>query len=65
VQEVELDFSPADVNNAERFAALLALVQALGEATGCEVVVTPENEPDSPFLRYDVARASVTCSLSG
>lgn len=50
---MELDFSPSDVDSAESFAALLAVVQSLGEATRCEVLVTPENEKNRAFLRYD------------
>jgi hypothetical protein len=62
--EVELDFSPAEVDSAERFAALLSVGQAIGEATGCDVVVTPENEREVAFLRYDAGRRSVVCTCA-
>jgi len=52
-REVELDFAPSDIDGPQRFDSLVALLRGLASATGREVLVTPENQSDRPFLRYD------------
>jgi len=58
-EDVELDFAPAEVNAADRFVTLLSVVVAIGEATGCDVIVTSENQRDLAFLRYEAAKKTV------
>jgi hypothetical protein len=49
--DVELDFVPNIVRGQEALDALCSFLRALAEATGKDVIVTPENLPSSPILR--------------
>ena len=48
--EVELDLDPRDVDSPDRFAQLLTFMQELAREAGHKVILTPENEPEAPFL---------------
>ena len=57
--EIEFDFVPHEIDSPERLQALLEFVEGLGRSTGKTVVVTPENNPEWAFLRYDPHRAAI------
>ena len=48
--QVELDIDPREVDSPAKFAAALALMTALAQATRRNVVMTPENVYDHPLL---------------
>ena len=58
-EDVELDFSPSEVDTADRFSSLVSVVLAIGKATGRDVIVTPENQKEAAFMRYDAAKADI------
>jgi hypothetical protein len=58
VCEIELDIDPREVNS-ETFRSLLTFLCRLGDELGCDVVLTPENVPSLPILRYVHERARV------
>ena len=57
--EIEFDFVPNEIDTPQRLQALLEFVEGLGRSTGKTVVVTPENQPEWAFLRYDPHRSVV------
>src|SRR5262245_7821502 len=58
-EDVELDFSPSDVDTADRFRSLVSVVLAIGKATRRDVIVTPENQKEAAFIRYDAATGDI------
>jgi hypothetical protein len=62
--EIELDFWPEDVDGPEHFEALVRFVRGLGRASGQDVIVTPENCPESPLIRYAAREDEVVACRS-
>ena len=56
-EQIEFDLDPREVN-ADRWPALLGFLASLGELLGRDVVLTPENFPEGPIVRYDFRRQS-------
>jgi hypothetical protein len=52
VDEIELSFGPEEVQDQASLDSLGRFVAGLSKATGCDVLVTPENMPDRPILQY-------------
>ncbi|MBL6991530.1 MAG: hypothetical protein ISR65_17225 [Bacteriovoracaceae bacterium] len=50
--EIEMDFSPKDVQSNKDFIALISLVKELGIILKKNVNVTPENLPESKIISY-------------
>jgi hypothetical protein len=57
--EIELSLAPNDVNSPDRLDALAEFLSMLGRGTRRDVLLTPENLPTSPILRYSVSSSSV------
>ena len=57
--EIEMDFWPEDVDGPRQLETLVNFLGGLGRAAGRDVIVTPENCPEAPLLRYEVARNDV------
>jgi hypothetical protein len=51
-QEIECDFVPNDITSQKDLDILLSFVRKIGFFTGREVVITPENCLDAPFITY-------------
>jgi hypothetical protein len=63
--EIELDFWPEDVDGPQRLEALAQFITGLGRATGQDVIVTPENTPEAPLIRYTATRDEVVACAIG
>ena len=66
-EQLELDLDPSEVDSPSRLECLTAFMRRLGQALQRTVVLTPENCPESPFIRYDPRsnEASYHPSLEG
>ena len=51
--EIEFDLHPRAIDSQAQYSRLLGFIRALGHAVGKAVVLTPENCPDYPYVRYD------------
>lgn len=51
--EIEFDLDPRAIDSQAQYSRLLGFIRALGHAVGKAVILTPENEPDYPYVRYD------------
>lgn len=51
--EIEFDLDPRAIADQTRLDRLLAFMQMLGQLLRKEVILTPEDMPERPFLRYD------------
>jgi hypothetical protein len=51
-KEIEFDLDPRQVNTEEKEQGVIEFIRALGRLLGQEVILTPENWRESPFLRY-------------
>jgi hypothetical protein len=58
--EIEFDLDPREVDDADRFEALVGFLRRLGELTDKTVLLTPENHQQSPILRYSPDTREVT-----
>ena len=58
-EEIELSLAPNDISSADRLDALAEFLSILGTRTGRDVLLTPENLPASPILRYSVSSGAV------
>ncbi|MEZ4410040.1 MAG: hypothetical protein R3A52_26730 [Polyangiales bacterium] len=58
--EFELDFVPSDIDGPERFGSLVSFLRDLSRATERDVIVTPENQRDRPFLKCDSRSEKIT-----
>jgi len=56
-EEIEADVDPREITSQLDLDALLAFIQKLGDATHKCANLTPENQPDKPFLIYDPTTA--------
>jgi hypothetical protein len=54
VEEIEVDFSPEELQGQEQLDAVCAFLRAVGRRLGKPMVLTPENAPDRPLIGYDV-----------
>ena len=57
--EIELSLAPNDISSPDRLDALAEFLRTLGRRIGRDVLLTPENLPTSPILRYSVSSGSV------
>jgi hypothetical protein len=51
--QIELDISPREVDSPERFAALLEVIQFIGNGLQREVRLAHENDWERPFILYE------------
>lgn len=58
--EIELDIQPREVKEQAQHEAILNFVQSLSEKLGKMAFITPENEPESPYLSFDPERHAWT-----
>lgn len=56
--QIELDIDPREVDRAERFAQLCAFIESVGLVLERSVLLTHENRPECPFIRFDSATRS-------
>jgi hypothetical protein len=49
--QIEFDVNPSDVNSPERLDELFNFMKGLANAVGKDVILTGENEPESPLFR--------------
>jgi len=52
-QEIELDLDPREITASAKLDQLLQLMRRLGQAVHRPVVLTPENSPELPIIRYN------------
>jgi hypothetical protein len=52
-EELELDLDPREVDAPERLSQLVCFMRRLGQVLRRPVVLTPENRPEHPVIRYD------------
>jgi hypothetical protein len=52
-EEIELDLDPREVHDATDFEAVLDFLAFVGDTVGKPAVLTAENAPERPILRYD------------
>ena len=57
--EIELSLAPNDISSPDRLNALAEFLSVLGSRIGRDVLLTPENLPARPILRYSVSSGSV------
>ena len=50
-EDIELDLLPTEVNGPERCSVLFAFMVAMAQATGKDVILTPENLPETVLFR--------------
>ena len=63
--EIECDFDPNEIASQADLDELVGFVRRLGDATHKRVVITPENSPDLPFIKYEpINRAPEYCGSS-
>ncbi|ONI81317.1 hypothetical protein ALI144C_22650 [Actinosynnema sp. ALI-1.44] len=55
VEEIEVDFSPEELQGQERLDVVCGFLGAVGRRLGKPMVLTPENGPRHPLIGYDVA----------
>jgi hypothetical protein len=53
-EEIEVDFSPEELQGQERLDLLCSFLRAVGRRLGKPVVVTPESLPDRPLIGYHI-----------
>jgi hypothetical protein len=53
-EEIEVDFSPGELQGQERLDLLCGFLRAVGRRLGKPVVLTPENLRDHPLIGYDI-----------
>ena len=53
-EEIEVDFSPEELQGQERLDLLCSFLRAVGRRLGKPVILTPESSPDRPLIGYDV-----------
>jgi hypothetical protein len=58
-EEIEFDLSPEDVTGPPQFYALSTFLEEIGRLTGKAAILTPENLPDDPILRFDPHKGCV------
>lgn len=51
--EIEFDIDPRAIDSQAQCERLVDFIRALGQAVGKAVLLTPENAPEYPYLRYD------------
>lgn len=52
-QDIELDLDPREISSQGHLDLLLGFMRRLGAATAKSVVITPENKPELPIIRYE------------
>ena len=52
-EEIELDVEPKDVKEERQHVAMLRFIANLAIAIGKQALVTPENDPDAPYLTFN------------
>jgi hypothetical protein len=57
--EIEMSLAPNDIDGPDRLDALAEFLRILGRRTGRDVLLTPENLPTSPILRYSTGSNAV------
>lgn len=55
-EEIEFDLDPKEIQDDAALQRLLALTRDLGRTVSKPVIITPENRPESPLIRYDPIR---------
>ncbi|OLF12640.1 hypothetical protein BLA60_04905 [Actinophytocola xinjiangensis] len=60
VEQIEIDFAPAELLGQRRLDVLLAFFRDIGRALGKPVIFTPENVPERPLFTYDPRHDRVT-----
>jgi hypothetical protein len=53
-EEIEVDFSPEELQGQERLDLLCGFLRAVGRRLGKPVILTPESSPDHPLIGYDI-----------
>ena len=53
-RDIELDLDPREVTTQVHLDLILAFMGSLGRATSSNVVLTPENAPAFPTIRYEL-----------
>jgi hypothetical protein len=51
-EEIEIDIDPREIASATEHDGVMAFVESLGQALGKPVVLTPENDPETPIVSY-------------
>ena len=51
--EIEIDIDPAEIESAVDHDAVLSFLERLGRTLGKPVIVTPENEMQTPIVSFD------------
>jgi hypothetical protein len=51
--EIEFDLDPRAIDSPAQGERLVSFIRALGQAVNKVVLLTPENMPEYPYLRYD------------
>jgi len=57
-QDIELDLDPREMTSQAHLDLVLAFMGSLGRATFSGVVLTPENSPGFPIIRYELGTDS-------
>ena len=52
-EEIELDLDPREINRSSDLDQLVDLMRRLGQVLHRPFVLTPENQPEFPIIRYD------------
>jgi hypothetical protein len=58
--EIECDLDPREVQGQADLDALLGFIREIGDLTGKNAIITPENRSDAPFLEYDPKTSAMT-----
>ena len=51
--EIEIDIDPAEIESAANHDAVLNFLERLGRTLGKPVIITPENEIQTPIVSFD------------
>lgn len=65
VDQIEFDIDPRDIEGQGELTAVVDFMRLVASACGKDVLLTPENLPDAPFLRVLPDRVAVEQLPSG
>ena len=58
IEEIEIDIDPREIASAIEHDGVMGFIESLGRALGKPVVLTPENDPETPIVSYQPSDAA-------